>query len=205
MQRRINVLMTTVVLSALALVLSAAASAQGLPNELSYLTFSAPVEIPGQVLPAGSYEFRLLDPGTTDRSVMQILSKDGSKVYATLLTIPDERLKPVNKPTVTFEERAARAPEAIRAFFYPGDSIGEEFVYPRVRAIELAKANHVPVASIPSELASNLKQPARTANEPSVMALKKAPIKAINPQGEEVDVATVIPGHRGTRQGSSSE
>jgi hypothetical protein len=93
------------------------------------LTFSSPVEVPGTVLPEGTYEFKLADPNG-DRNVLEIRSGDGSKVYATLLTIPTERTTPTDEPVVTFEERAGGAPEAIRTVFYPGETTGMEFQYP---------------------------------------------------------------------------
>jgi hypothetical protein len=97
-------------------------------DKLMILTFSGPVEVPGKVLPAGTYEFKLADPNG-DRNVVQILSEDGSKVYATMLTIPDERQTATDEPVVTFEERAAGSPEAIHDVFYPYETTGMEFQY----------------------------------------------------------------------------
>ena len=50
----------------------------------------------------------------------------------------------------------------MRAWFYPGDNYGHEFVYPKVKAVELAKANNQPVASMPNELAANTTKPTKT-------------------------------------------
>ena len=97
-------------------------------DRLMVITFSGPVEVPGVVLPAGTYQFKLADP-ESDRNAVEILSKDGSKVYATLLTIPDERATPTDDPVVTFEERESGSPEAIRTVFYPGETTGMQFVY----------------------------------------------------------------------------
>src|SRR5882672_6442140 len=83
-------------------------------DRLMVITFSGSVEVPGAVLPAGTYQFKLADPDG-DRNVVEIRSADGSKVYATLLTIPNERATPTDQPVVTFEERPAGCPEAIRA------------------------------------------------------------------------------------------
>jgi hypothetical protein len=94
------------------------------------LKFSGPVEVPGIVLPAGTYTFKLADSFSSS-NVVEILNDDGSRVYATLLTIPDERSTPTYEPVVTFEERAKGSPEAIRSIFYPGSTIGMEFVYPK--------------------------------------------------------------------------
>ena len=97
-------------------------------DQLMVITFSGSVQVPGAVLPAGTYQFKLADP-YGDRNVVEIRNADGSKVYATLLTIPDERSTPTDEPVVTFEERESGSLEAIRAVFYPGETTGIEFVY----------------------------------------------------------------------------
>ena len=88
--------------------------------------------------------------------------------------------------------RAAGSPEAVRAWFYPGENFGHQFVYPKAKAVALAKANNTPVPSMPAELATNTKKPAATMNEPHVMAMKQAPLKAQMPTEEEVDIGEVF-------------
>ncbi len=160
-------------------------------DQLTTLTFSGPVEIPGQVLSAGTYVFRLAD-SQSDRNIVQIFNKDQTKLYATILAIPDYLLKPTGKTVITFEERAANSPEAIKAWFYPGDNYGQEFVYPKPRAAQLAKVVKQPVPSMPANLEANTKMPAKTAKAAQVVALKKAPVKAQQPTGEEVEIAEVF-------------
>jgi len=163
-------------------------------NKKTTVTFSAPVEIPGvgaQVLPAGTYVFKLLD-SQSDRHIVQIFNERGDHVYATILAIPNYRLKATDKTVMTFRERAVGDPEAIRAWFYPGNNWGQEFVYPKKRAIELARITNLPVLAMPTELASNLTQPVASADEPPVVALKEAPIEAVKPTGEVVPVAEVV-------------
>ena len=123
-----------------------------------------------------------------DRNVVEVFNKDENHLYGTFLAIPDYRLKPTGKTIITFEERGAGAPEAVKAWFYPGDNFGHDFVYPKVKAVELAKANKQPVASMPTELAANTTKPAKTMQEPHVMALKQAPLKAQKPNEEEVEI-----------------
>src|SRR2546423_11190592 len=138
------------------------------------VTFSAPVEIPGvnaQVLPAGTYVFRLLD-SASDRHIVQIFNKEENHVYSTILAIPNYRLKATDKTVMTFAERAAGEPQAIRAWFYPGDNSGQEFVYPKKRAVELAKITNVPVLYIPDEIAAYYVAPIKTATEAPAIALK---------------------------------
>jgi hypothetical protein len=160
-------------------------------NQKTVFTFSGPVEIPGQVLNPGTYVFKLMD-SQSDRNIVQVFNKSEKHLYGTFLTISDYRLKPRGKTIITFEERAAGSPEAVKAWFYPGDNYGHQFVYPKVKAVELAKANNQPVASMPTELASNTTMPATTMQEPHVVAMKQAPLMAQSPT-EEVNVTDVFP------------
>ncbi len=161
-------------------------------NQKTTITFSGPVEIPGQVLLAGTYVFKVAD-SMSDRDVVEVYNKNEDKFYGFFLAIPDYRLKPTGKPVITFRERAAGAPEAVRAWFYPGRNYGHEFVYPKAKAVELAKANNQPVASMPDELAANTTKPTNTMQEPQVMAVKQAPLKAQQPTGEEFGIAESFP------------
>lgn len=120
-------------------------------TKLTYFTFSAPVEMPGMVLPAGSYKFELADPDAT-RRVVRISEKEGGKVYGTFLSIPDQKLEPSDKPIVMFREAPAGAPEAVKAWFYPGETTGCEFVYPHDQALKIAKAMHTSVLTAKGEV-----------------------------------------------------
>jgi hypothetical protein len=93
---------------------------------------------------------------------------------------------------MTFRERAAGQPEAIRAWFYPGNRWGQEFVYPKARAIELAKLTNQPILAMPEELAPILVEPIKSAEEPPVIALWEAPIEAVKPTGEVVAMTEVV-------------
>ena len=161
------------------------------------ITFSGPVEIPGVhlqgygILPAGTYVFKVLD-SKSDRHIVQIFSKDELTIYATILAIPNLRLKATDKTVMTFRERPAGQPEALRAWFYPGKEWGEEFVYPKARAIILAKETHTPVLFTPAEIVPEVTAAIKTPAEPVVLELAQAPVKAIQPTGEEVEIAQVI-------------
>jgi hypothetical protein len=166
-------------------------------NRKSVITFSGPVEIPGVhlkgwgVLPAGTYVFKILD-SQSNRHIVQIFSEDERTVYATILAIPNYRLKATDKTVITFRERPAGQPEALRAWFYPGRNWGEEFVYPKAKAVELAKTTNVPVLFTPAEIPLEVTEPVQSASAPVVVELKQAPIMAVQPTGEEVQVAQVV-------------
>jgi hypothetical protein len=163
-------------------------------NKKTTVSFNEPVEIPGvgaQVLPPGTYVFKLLT-SQSNRHIVQIFNERGDHVYATILAIPNYRLKATDRTVMTFRERAAGEPEAIRAWFYPGNNWGQEFVYPKRRAIELAKITNLPVLAMPTELETNLTMPVASADEPPVIALTEAPIEAVTPTGEVVPMADVV-------------
>ena len=110
-------------------------------NKKTILTFSGAVQVPGATLPAGSYVFKLADiPG--NRHVVQVFDKDEKKIYTTILAIPNDRLEPTDKPVVLFSERASGSPQAVKVWYYPGDRIGDEFVYPKSQAMRIAKETH---------------------------------------------------------------
>jgi hypothetical protein len=115
-------------------------------NKQTFLTFSGPVQLPGLTLPAGTYMFKLADP-SSGRSVIQVWDKEGTKLFTTLLTIPDQRMEVSEQPVVMFNERPSGEPQAIRAWFYPGDRTGMEFVYPKNQAMKIAQATNGRVLS----------------------------------------------------------
>jgi len=147
-------------------------------NKKTIVTFSQAVEVPGKVLPAGTYTFQLLD-SPSDRHIVQIFNADGSQIIATILAINNYRLRPTGETVMRFGERAGDSPEALRAWFYPGDNFGQEFVYPKVRAIQLALATKEIVPAVAAETIDDT-------------TIKTIPIVAVTPDQKEVEVSTAI-------------
>jgi hypothetical protein len=116
-------------------------------DKKTILTFSGPVQIPGATLAAGSYVFKLADL-SGNRHVVQVFDKAEKKIYATLLAIPNDRMEPSDQPVVMFSERPAGSPQAVKVWYYPGERIGNEFVYPKSMAMKIAKANHQSVLAM---------------------------------------------------------
>src|SRR5512133_726310 len=134
-------------------------------NRTTVITFSGPVEVPGvgaQTLPAGTYVFKIFD-SQSDRHIVQIFNKDETHVFTTILAIPNYRLKTTDKTLISFRERPAGQPEALKAWFYPGRQWGEEFVYPRTKAVELAKTTNLAVLYTTAESPLEVDEPAKTA------------------------------------------
>src|SRR5258708_24527717 len=87
--------------------------------------------------PTGTYVFKLAD-SLSDRHIVQIFNADETQIIATILAIPNYRLKPTGKSDFRFWETPAGNPRAMRAWFYPGDNFGQEFAYPKMTSIEIA-------------------------------------------------------------------
>jgi hypothetical protein len=113
-------------------------------NHETTVTFSQPVQIPGRVLPAGTYVF-VLPAEIYDHFQVRIFNADRSMLLATLLTVSAERPQPAEKTVFGFAERGSAQPEAIVTWFYPGETTGHEFLYPKQVEKELASAKQVTI------------------------------------------------------------
>ncbi len=107
-------------------------------DQATTINFSQPVQIPGQVLPAGTYLFKLVD-GDSDQKVVQIFNADRTVLYATLQTIATDRQEPTDDTVVAVAEQGAGQPNALLKWFYPGRETGNEFLYSKQKEKELAQ------------------------------------------------------------------
>lgn len=148
-------------------------------NKRTVVTFTQPVEIPGQVLPAGTYTIELYE-SFGNRHIVRIYNADRSTLIATVLAIPNQRLTPTSDNVMKFTERPGNAPDALKAWFYPGENSGQEFVYPKARAVELAQLTQESIPSVATEPAT-------------VEEFKSEPIMAETPERKEVPIAEAIP------------
>jgi len=147
-------------------------------NKKTVVTFSQAFEVPGKVLPAGTYTFVLLE-SPADRHIVQIFNADGSQLITTVLAINNYRLESTGETVMKFSERQGDSPEALRAWFYPGDQFGQEFVYPKVRAIQLAQTTKVIVPAVAVDTIDD-------------NTMKTVPIVAVTPDQKEAEVSSVI-------------
>jgi len=144
-------------------------------TKLTYLTFSAPVQVPGMTLPAGTYMFKLADPESGRRAI-QIWDEKGTKLFTMLLTIPDEQREAKDDPVVLFSERPSGAAQAVKSWFYSAERTGYEFIYPKDQAMKIAAASKTPVLSYDTDVKSD-------ADERS---LRGAQVGRVNGQGQAV-------------------
>lgn len=142
------------------LVLPLSAAAQGPVNQDTFFTFSQDVELPNKTLPAGKYLFQLAD-SPSNRHIVKVMSADRKEIYATLLAIPFySNDRPSDDPQVRFMETpasgtngnaATAGTNAIKIWFYPGNSVGHEFIYPRSQAMRIAARTGSSVLTTKSE------------------------------------------------------
>jgi hypothetical protein len=124
----------------------ATAARAGECDKQTYLTFSAPVSLPGVGLPAGTYLFRHLDC-SSNSNLLRITSADGSRLYATLLVLPERRPTASDEPTVVLGETRDGSPKVIKAWFYPGARVGDKLVYPKRHAQTRAPSGSTPAGN----------------------------------------------------------
>jgi Protein of unknown function (DUF2911) len=110
-------------------------------DEATFITFNAPVQIPGKVLPAGTYLFVLADHGS-EQDVVQVFNSERTVLYGNFLTIATERNQSADHTAVTLAEPEAGGTPALLAWFYPGNDTGNEFVYSKQTEKELAQDSH---------------------------------------------------------------
>jgi len=107
-------------------------------NELTILTFSQPVQVPGRILPAGTYEFVLAN-SESNRNIVQIFNADGTELFATVQTIPTERATETDGTSITLAQGQDAQPPALVTWFYPGTETGHEFIYSKPVEMELSR------------------------------------------------------------------
>ena len=157
----------------------AVAPARAQSNEQTDVTIHQAVELPGITLQPGAYEFKLLD-SPANRHIVQVFEKGTGKVLATLLAVPAERTRPADETIVAFAEAPADAPQPIRYWYYPGRTVGHEFVYPREQATRIAQATGQRVLSAETASADSMKSARVSTVEPP----KRAAAAAVRPVDE---------------------
>lgn len=158
------------------------ASAQTELNNRTKLTFSQPVEVPGKILPAGTYTFEMHDSGM-NRHVIEIFDEGGTKLQALVLAIPSYRAKATEDTVIKFGESAPGQPQAIRIWYYPGQTVGNELVYSKTRARELAASANMAVTATDDTLYTDT----------NMDTMKSADVVSMTPQKTEVPVVYQTP------------
>ena len=157
-------------------------------NKETKIEFSAPVQVPGKLLEAGKYVFKLLD-SDSDRNIVQIFSEDASgdqKLVTTVLAIPAYRTTTPEEPIVQLEERPSGSPEAIHTWFYPGDNTGWQFVYRKGETLETS-ANMTPASITVAAPAS-----VATTDSPSLPPAPQVQEEKQTPEAHAVEEGVIV-------------
>ena len=115
------------------------------------ITFSQAIQVPGQILPAGTYLFKLTNTDV-DLNIVQIFSADRTHLYATLETVPTESRQVPDNTAVALAQQGAAKPDVLLKWFYPGEETGHEFVYSNQVEKELAQDKQQMVVANPEPI-----------------------------------------------------
>jgi hypothetical protein len=157
----------------------AAVAKADVSNKKTIITINAPIKVPGYhttVLPAGKYVMKVLDSANA-RNIVVIYNEDESKLLTTVLAIPNYRLEPSDKSEFSFWETPAGEAVALRSWFYPGDTYGFEFAYPKKTAAQVASASHKDIPTVYAETED-------------AAQLKEARVGATTPEGSEAQLSS---------------
>lgn len=139
-------------------------------NKRTLLTVNETVQVPGAVLEPGKYVMKLHD-SLANRNIVQIFNEREDKVVTTILAIPHYRMQPTSQTELRFWETAEGQPPALRTWFYPGDLHGQEFIYSKGMAVQIAKQTHSKVPAISPE-------------KPTEAELEQTPVETVDEAGE---------------------
>ena len=180
--KRVKLIVTAVVLAVVG-VLAGRVSAQRIDtNDKTLMTFTAAVEMPGVTLQPGTYVFRLADIPT--RNVVQVLDESEKNILGQWTYVQADRPRVTEETLVMFKETREGATPAVQFWYYPGEKIGKEFIYPKNQAELIASRTGEKVRSDESVIEGSIADvkvaeaspaPAEPAAEPVAVA-EPAPV-----------------------------
>jgi hypothetical protein len=118
-------------------------------NQKTKLTFNQPVEIPGKILPAGTY-WLVLAENDADRDIVEIFNEDRTTEYATLYTVPTEQSSPAHDTLLTFAQEESNGAPALVKWTYPGEITGHEFIYSKSEEPKVLRAAQKTITVTPA-------------------------------------------------------
>lgn len=155
-------------------------------NRQTFFTITQPLEVPGVVLTPGTYVMRLFN-SSSDRHIVQFMSEDRKKQLALTFAVAADRVRPTGKTVLTMYEGSRGNPPALHTWFYPGDVVGQEFLYPREQAVRISERTHTAVPEVETRQAVS-------ANEAAAAVTPAAePAESKESPGEPVLVAKAEP------------
>lgn len=114
------------------------------------LEFKSATQIPGQVLPPGSYVFEAA--GTqAGWNVVKIYNQDGSSQITTLLAYQNPQLKNTGEPILFYSRHAGIPYPVMEGWFFEGDSAAQQWAYSDKMALKIGEANHTRIPTTGTE------------------------------------------------------
>jgi len=141
--KRLRLIATALALAVLAVLAGRVTAQETNTLERTFMTFSAPVEMPGVTLDAGTYVFKLAD--SPSRNVVQVWDKDEKHMIGHWTFVQAERPRVTDDTVVMFKETREGATPAVQFWYFPGEKIGKEFIYPKDQAERIAARTGVNV------------------------------------------------------------
>lgn len=147
-------LMTCLALGTFVALAAASAPAYAQSNlENSTFTVTEPVDVGSFTLQPGTYLIKvvLLE---SNRNLVQVTNEDQTKVFASVLATPHAIVPNEAAPTTRFVYYTA-APgqrKALRTWYARETTNGQDIIYPKQRAIEIAAVAKAPVIAVADEV-----------------------------------------------------
>ncbi|HXM42183.1 MAG TPA: LPXTG cell wall anchor domain-containing protein [Bryobacteraceae bacterium] len=168
-------------------------------DKKTILTVNQPVQVTDTVLEPGQYVLKLLD-SQSDRHIVQIFNSDQTHIINTVLAIPRERLIPSGKTEFTFWETPPGSYRALRTWYYPGDSYGQEFRYPKhlQQMAMVTEPAPAPPAPQPEASAAPVETPAPAAEAATPEPAPEQPTEVAQntaPSTDQTPAQTETPAH----------
>jgi LPXTG-motif cell wall-anchored protein len=170
-------------------------------NKKTVLTINEPIQVRDTLLEPGQYVFKLLN-SSSDRHVVQIFNADQSHLINTILAVPKERMDPTGRSEFVFYETPAGTARALRAWYYPGDLVGQEFPYPK-HLHQVAQTAHSSAKMTVTTTAMATEQPAAPVPEQPPAQVEEQPTpqpEMAQPPAEQPPAAEPTPDTSANRE-----
>jgi hypothetical protein len=106
------------------------------------VTIQSSEQVPGSVLPAGTYVFKQTGM-QSGWAIVQIYSKDGSALVTTILAYPNAQVLSNGQNFVVYPVTGSGSVPAMEGIVFAGDSTVQQFAYPEATADQIGAANHL--------------------------------------------------------------
>ena len=174
---KLKLLATALALAVLAVLAGRVTAQETNTLERTFMTFSAPVEMPGVTLEPGTYVFKLADTGS--RNVVEVWDKDSKHMIGHWTFVQAERPRVTDETVVMFKETREGATPAVQFWYFPNEKIGKEFLYPKDQAERIAARTGAKVRTDESaDAGSAVAESAAVSPAPAEVAAEPAPAPA---------------------------